>query len=161
MAKLRAGVPKFRIAVKHTFHAREVAKAVAQGSRVPLLRAGAMVEREAKMSMQRGGKIKGAGGKVTQVPSAPGTPPNVQSGDLRGSITFAYRKEQNDVIVGPTIKSKDGVPYGKIHEYGGRFHPIRAFMVPGLLKARSKFPALWRGLQLGRTAAGRKLKGMR
>lgn len=81
-----------------------------------LEKAGAILATEAKKSMRRGGGQEGE-------PSAPGEPPNVQSGTLRSSIQSAIENETT-VVVGPTEK------YGKYHEFGTRMHPQRPFMRP-------------------------------
>ena len=96
----------------------------------PLMKCGALVEGEAKRSMQAGGRVKG---RKTGVPSAPGDPPHVQAGALRASIAYSATME-GTVVVGPTEW------YGKVHEYGGRNHPQRPFMRPALARSRTMFP---------------------
>lgn len=137
-----------------TFNPRLVVQAVAQAKGDPEMKAGLLVEREAKLSMHKGGRFEGPRGGKMRIPSEPGDPPNVQTGNLRGSITTA---RENDlfgrVIVGPTRAAW----YGRLHEHGGRHHPKRPFMRPALVEVRQKFPALFLGLKLAKTPAGQKL----
>jgi len=127
---------------------REVKRAVERASVRPLVRAGTLVEREAKRSMKKGGakgRVGPRGGYV-RVPSPPGTPPHVQTGALRASIQTApeVRIGRPPVaLVGPTEK------YGAVHEFGGRHHPQRPFMRPALRRVQRRFPELFRNLRLG------------
>ena len=137
-------------------NAKTVAMSVKRASVAPEMKAGFLVERDAKASMKRGGAYKAAQGtrkgKTARSgkPSAPGEPPNVQSGALRSSITTA--KDGWSVIVGPTVL------YGKEHEqpgnigewaeFSGRKYPKRPFMRPALLRMARKFAKLWRSLRL-------------
>ena len=121
------------------------------------------VEREAKTSMHGGRKkvTRAARGKrrarkvTIGEPSAPGTPPNVQSGIGRGSITTAFVKASQSYIVGP---SSPPAPYMGGHEFGTRFHPPRPFMRPALMRALPRYPKLYKNLPLSRTKAGQRLK---
>jgi len=113
---------------------RLVLRKVAQAALDPLMECGLLVEREAKRSMRSGG------GK-THEPSPPGTPPHVQTGALRSSVATAPVGLKT-VIVG-SIEW-----YGRVHEYGGRFHPKRPFMRPALLRVMSKFASKFRGLRV-------------
>jgi len=134
--------------------ARGVRKAVRQASIVPLDRCAMLVERAAKMSMR-------AGGGAARTPSPPGTPPNVQTGNLRSSITWG--RTPHTRVVGPTRQAW----YGRIHEqpgssarsreFGGRNYPKRAFMLPALLRTRRMFASLFRMLPLGATPEGQKM----
>ena len=139
--------PTFKIAgVK--IDARRVANAVERASTEPEMKAGFLVEREAKKLMNRGGRT-GVGQK-RGTPSAPGTPPHTQSGELRSSIQTA--RAFSSVIVGPTVA------YGAVHEqpdnpgdwaeFGGLRYPKRAFMRPALLNCMRKFAKFWAGLRL-------------
>lgn len=126
----------------------QVKKAVQRASIAPEMKAGFLVEREAKKLMQRGGRT-GIGQK-RGIPSAPGTPPHRQLGELVLSIATA--RDGQSVIVGPTV------PYGKVHEqpgndgewagFGGRNYPKRAFMRPALLNVMKKFAKFWKSLNL-------------
>jgi hypothetical protein len=95
---------------------------IAGASDKKLARIAAAIERAAKVSMKEGG------GKA-RIPSPPGTPPNVQTGTLRSSITFA-RSGRQRWIVGPTFVAK----YGEKHEFGKDGLPPRPFMVPAAEK---------------------------
>ena len=151
---------------------KEVRAAAADAAIKSLMRCGALVERDAKKSMHKGGasRLPRIGGGDTKTgskyvtvrePSPPGSPPHVQRGTLRNSITHAYDKTLGTVIVGPTSIAW----YGQIHEYGGRYgralFPKRAFMAPALTRVRKRFPAMFRNLPLSKTTAGRKLNARR
>lgn len=142
--------------VKITLDAKGVKTAVVQASTKGLMQAGALVEREAKLSMREGGREEGPLGGKRRIPSAPGSPPHVQTGNLRASITHALSRA-GIVIVGSTPAAW----YGKIHEHGGRHHPRRPFMRPALIKASPQFPALFKKLNLAETKAGRALNAKR
>lgn len=116
--------------------AKGLREAVRKASVDPLAEAALMVEKEAKASMS-------AGGGRAKTPSAEGTPPHVQSGNLRASITTG-RLPNGNYIIGPTRNAF----YGKIHEFGGRFHPARPFMRPALLKTRRRFPSKFKGARI-------------
>lgn len=147
--------PTFKI-VDIKINAKEVARSVKRASIAPEMKAGLLVERDAKRSMRRGGAFKATAGprrgKTARrgKPSPAGEPPHVQSGELRASITTA--RERGRVIVGATV------PYAKVHEqkgvtgdwaeFGGRNYPKRAFMRPALLRMARKFAKLWRNLRL-------------
>jgi len=111
----------------------------------PLLKCAALVEGEAKRSMRAGGrpaKARGPrGGRARGTPSRPGTPPHVQTGNLRASITHAL-SGPDTAIVGPTREAW----YGKVHEFGGRYHPQRPFMRPALRRAVRDFAKQFRRL---------------
>lgn len=118
----------------------------------PLVACGALVEGEAKRLMKKGGRRKTKKGKWRGIPSTPPNPPHVQQGILRSSITHALTPE-GSVIVGPTRIAW----YGRLHEFGGRHHPMRPFMHPALANARSKFADKFKEINLAATPAGRRL----
>lgn len=117
----------------------------------PLREAAFLVEREAKTSMEKGGRVKVGprGGKKVRIPSPPGTPPHVQSGIGRNSIRSAFIFGLGDTpmtaVVGPTNVA---FYMGHIHErggeFGGRRYPARPFMVPALRRVQGNFPELFR-----------------
>ncbi len=115
-----------------------VMRRVKSSVKSPLTKCALLVENEAKRSMKKGGrpaKARGPrGGRARGTPSAPGTPPHVQTGNLRASITHAM-VSPTLAIVGPTREAW----YGKVHEFGGRYHPKRPFMRPALNREKSKF----------------------
>lgn len=86
-------------------------------------RAAAVVEGAIKGSFGVSGAGGGPIGRVTNIPSAPGSPPNVQTGHLRNSIGYN--------IVGPA-KARVGtnVEYGLYLEFGTSRMPARPFMGP-------------------------------
>ena len=115
----------------------------------PMDKAAMLVEAEVKKSMKSGGGAK-------HRPSPPGTPPHVQSGHLRASITWARIHNGLNRIIGP---QRSVAWYGAIHEFGlmvknklgGVTHfPMRPFMWPALLRCRHKFAPLFRGLNIKR-----------
>ena len=145
--------------VHFDFHEKEVKEAVDQALMGRYMKIGLAVEREAKMSMKKGG------GKA-HVPSQPGTPPHKQLGTLQGSITTARDEEKKTVVVGPTPVAW----YGRLHEYGGTFtgrvrtvtFPQRAFMHPALDKVtRASASRQLENLNLASTKAGSLLNRQR
>ena len=117
-------------------------RAVDNASIGPLERAGALVEATAKRLMRKGGGRGRTGprGGIVRVPSAPGTPPHVQTGALRASVGHAITHRPSGsplAIAGPTVK------YGAPHEFGSRTHPRRAFMEPALRRALPKITRLF------------------
>lgn len=139
--------------IKAAFDARRVLAAVAEAKRDPEMLAGAAVEREAKKSMRKGGRYNSARGIKYRIPSAPGTPPNVQTGNLRASITHAREGQYGRVLAGTTNVAW----YGRVHEHGGRYHPRRPFMLPALRAAQKNFPQFFGKMNLSKTRAGREL----
>lgn len=104
---------------------RKMGRKVKNASDQKLARIAAAIERAAKVSMK-------AGGGSLREPSPPGTPPHVQTGTLRSSITFA-RAGRLRYIVGPTFIAK----YGEKHEFGKEGLPPRPFMRPAAAKVFS------------------------
>ena len=153
-----------------TLRTEAVKRAVQKASVYPAVKAALLVEREAKASMGRGGKMRmtkrelnvarSFGMKVRSTkwrePSAPGQPPNVQTGELKNSIHHA--RDGDGAVAGATA------PYGKVHEqdgipggwaeFGGRRYPARPFMRPALERVARNFPQLWRNLKLKRHDTG-------
>lgn len=122
-------------------------RAVDKASIGPLEKAGALVESTAKRLMRKGGGRGRTGprGGIVRVPSTPGTPPHVQTGALRASISHAVTQRSSGsplAIAGPTVK------YGAVHEFGSRTHPQRAFMDPALRRALPKIKRLFRNMRL-------------
>lgn len=123
----------------------KVRRAVERASVEPVRKCGLLVEADAKRSMKAGGahgRVGPRGGYVRE-PSDPDTPPHVQRGALRASIQTATTRRRT-AVVGPTEL------YGKVHEFGTRTHPQRAFMLPALKRMQPKFPTKFRRLKLGR-----------
>jgi len=134
---------------KTWMNSRQVVSAVKQASVQLIMKAGFLVEREAKLSMVKGGRTTGPGGGMVGTPSAPGDPPHVQTGNLRSSIQTAMTRWLT-VVVGPTLMAW----YGRIHEFGSKNRAKRPFMRPALERTRRRFAALFKGLKLSRTPAG-------
>jgi hypothetical protein len=139
-----------------------------------LARCAAVVEREAKALLSRGGgtgRARGPLGAGFPASSAPGQPPLLRSGVLRSSIRYA-RTARGSYVIGP---SRAGW-YGRVHEFGctmtvtqrqARFlawrfgvHvkpgstitiPRRPFMGPALRRAVAQFPRAFAGVRLGGT----------
>lgn len=164
----------------------------------PLLKCALAVKVAAQRSMQ-GGKKKVAGDTVAgmssqqkragslkkskrktwtiQQPSQPGSPPNSQQGQLKGSITAALNSKKDSAVVGPTVR------YGRIQEFGGHIRvtarmrgylawaygwhlradttsihlPARPYMRPALAKARPRFRGFFRAVGLDSTPTGRRM----
>lgn len=150
-----------------------VIDAVEEAAKKALAKCAVTVESAAKQSMK-------SGGGALHEPSSPPTAPNVQTGILRASITYAIDRTRRGFV------ALVGVPvtafYGKIHEYGGSFNvkqhmrrksrgdsamisvsahtrevPERPFMRPALVKSVRDFPKMFKDMNLAQTASGRKL----
>ncbi len=134
-----------------------VLSAVRDAGMKPLMKAGLLVERAAKVSMRAGGRKTGPrGGKVHEPSDAP-APPHVQSGTLRGSISTSETSAFT-VVVGPTSPP---AWYGVVHEFGGKKypaegHPPRPFMRPALDRTKSVFSKFWRNLPIAKFFRGSK-----
>jgi len=135
--------------VKWHLDEKALIEAVQKAIIEPLEKCALLVEGSAKESMKQGGRSAGPRGGKKQTPSTPGNPPNVQSGNMRGSIRI-QKTERKTFIVGPTRMAL----YAKAHEYGGRHHPKRPFMRPALLRMIRKFPDQFKNLQLKRFFRG-------
>jgi HK97 gp10 family phage protein len=139
--------------------AKGVSNAVKQASIQPIHKMALLVEREAKTSMTKGGRIRSRDrttGKFSGsrgVPSKPPDPPNVQTSNLRGSIQNAPTN-RGTYLVGPTLMAW----YGKIHEFGDSTHPKRPFMRPALHRSAAKFPHMFKNLPLRDTLAARRIR---
>jgi len=106
------------------------------------------VEREAKQSMQRGGRAVSGGSGARTRRSSPGQPPFVQTGNLRRNIK-TEKSEVGTYLVGPT----KAAPYGATLE----FLKNRPFMRPALERIRARFASFFKNLPIARTREGRKL----
>lgn len=126
-----------------------VKNAVKQASMKPIHRMALLVERDAKISMKKGGRSTGPKGGKVQTPSQEGTPPNVQTSNLRGSIQNGPT-QRGTYLVGPTLTAW----YGRIHE---KKPGKRKFMKPALERMAARYPWLFRNMPLANTAAGRRL----
>lgn len=163
--------PRIKGKVNIKMFPNDVVSAFKDASLPRMLKAGAIVERQAKLSMNVGGRTKKPAGRdargkftkgaIIQTPSDPGQPPNVQTGNLRNSITHAPTR-RGTVIVGPGARIAS---YGKIHEkggqYGGRNYPARPFMRPAMNNSRRDIRRVMKGLPAAKTVAGRRLNAKR
>ena len=134
-----------RIDVDIDFSLRDIRALARELAVKPLLKCGALVEGEAK-------RLLSIGGGMDHIPSDAPHPPHAQKGILRGSITHALTND-GDVIVGPTRTAW----YGRVHEFGSRYHPMRPFMRPALMNAKNKFAEEFRHINLAATKAGRRM----
>jgi hypothetical protein len=142
--------------VKTKLHKKAVVKAAQEatvlgGDNSALGKCAALVQSEAVRGMRAGGRSVGVRGGKVQTPSASGTPPNVQTGNLRGSISFAVIANEFRAIVG----SQPSAWYGRVHEHGDSTHPQRPFMRPALQNASTRYKQFFKQLQLARTQTGR------
>jgi len=121
---------------------------------------GIFIQREAKVSMKAGGRIQVGKKSMMGIPSTPPDPPHVQTGNLRASINVALEKRGRgqSIVVGPTYQAW----YGHIHELGVGLYPIRAFMIPALVKAIAALPGIFKKVDLSMTTAGKaaNMKGL-
>lgn len=130
---LWAGIKEFQAALSR-IQARQLA-----ASRTALRKSLSLIERETKtlLSTSGAGTVgRAANGRFTramQIPSAPGEPPHLQTGDLRRSVQqspieqIGATRFQGEV--GPTIE------YGRIQELGGMagrgaYLPSRPYLEP-------------------------------
>lgn len=91
-----------------------------------LYRAGQMIELEAERSITAG-SVSGKG----HVPSAPGQPPNRDTGRLDGAIDTVLIAQSP-----PTVEVTSRAPYSAALEYGTSKMAERPFMRPAALKSR-------------------------
>ena len=141
---------------------KAVQAAVHEASLKPLEKCALAVRNEAVKSMKQGGKIEGAKGmphayynsdlKRWVIASAPRRPPHSQTKTLRNSIRHAATWK-GTFVVGPTTVAW----YGRVHEFGSVNHAPRPFMRPALYRAIYKFTGFFKGMDLGKTRAGRHL----
>lgn len=73
--------------------------------------------------------------KELHYPSLPNNPPAVDSGDLRRSITFTVKTEENKVI-GRVGSTKNDPPYGAYLEFGTSRMIQRPWLRPALERNR-------------------------
>ncbi len=150
---------QFQGSVRSFLDVQAIRTIIDQASIDPLKKAGLLVERNAKIGMR-------SGGGRAHIPSKPGEPPHVQTGNLRASIqsadtqvaAFIFGALRTVVIVGPTRSAF----YGRMHEFGGTFKgvffPARPFMRPSLLTSAPKFPAMFKNMDLVNTPAATALQ---
>ena len=156
-------------------NAREVRRAVNEAVIEPLDQGALLIKTTAQKSMKMGGGTE-------KNSSAPGDPPNVQSGNLLREIDWAREGDTNRVI-GPTTRAW----YGRIMEWGAVIKvtqkmrwflglalniwlkasttvihiAARPFMRPALTASRRALPKLFRNLRFDKTPTGRRLNRIR
>jgi len=106
------------------------------------------IQTDAKNNMGKGAR---------HTPSAPGTPPNVQTGRLRNSVGRSKNRPVTR-LVGTNIGSKGGtrIGYGRLHEFGGTVnrvsktgkpytatYPARPWLRPALARQRARMRQLF------------------
>jgi hypothetical protein len=133
--------------VKWWFNAKGLSENVRRAYVQRIKRCGAIVMREVKLSMKKGGRLRGMKAKSKGIPSPVGTPPHVQTGTLRASIQ-AEMTSQDTVLVGPTSLAS----YGAVHEFSKKFP--RKFMRPALFRAKGQFAAEFKDLPIAAPAKG-------
>lgn len=109
------------------------AKVAPEEVKKTLKRGAEMVRSEAKQFHLSGPKMPRGVGDATHATLA------VRTGRLRSSIALRVMSLQNGKFsaqVGTNVRSKDGRPYGKIHEFGLQGMPERPFLRPSLEKKR-------------------------
>ena len=128
---------------------KTVANAVTEASGKPLERCAELVRNLAVESLGVGGRSIGPDGGKIYTPAPVGSPPHVQTGVLRSSISWAIDKTTNSAIVGTTTVAY----YGKYHEHG-----LRPFMQPALERAQAEFGRFFKGLKIKETPTGRAIE---
>lgn len=104
-------------------------RAIDAGASRAVGRAAAVVQRGIVNSFGRSGSGGGPIGRVTNIPSAPGSPPNVQTGHLRNSIAFNI-KSPIRAAVGTNVE------YGYWLEFGTTKMLARPFLRPIVMNRR-------------------------
>lgn len=121
------------------FDRPKVMKAVKDGVKSTLSRAGAFVRQRAKTSIRKRKKI-----------GTPGSPPSSHNGRLRDGIIFGYEETRQSVVVGPTLLKRANPTAPHVLEFGGSgkggaIYNKFPFMQPALLAEKDKFPGLFTG----------------
>jgi len=119
-------------------------------ARRPLRKIAYAIRDEVRRSMKKGGEEVGPNYGIIQIPSPPGTPPNEQSGKLKRSIRVG--KYGEDYYIGTDL------PYGLVHEYGGRHHPPRPYLRPARKKYERLIQEAFNGVDSHDVAAGKVLR---
>lgn len=130
----------FETLKKNFFDRAAVKNSVDASVRRTFSKFGAFVRQRAKTSIR---KRKGT--------SPPGSPPYSQTGFLRKSIFFAFDRERESVVIGPTLR-RAGSDVPKLLEHGGvalegtkpSRHRPRPFMGPAFAAESEKLPDLWK-----------------
>ncbi len=121
----------------------ELQMAIHQAAEPRMKKATQWVADSARKSMKRA--------PAPGVPSRPGTPPNIQTGRLHDSIKARVVKHGGWKIRGLVVGWTAKAWYGVVHEFGGRFHPLRQFLSPAYDRAKRRFAYLFRDMDLRKT----------
>jgi hypothetical protein len=100
------------VKVRSRMDSRKVVRAGRRGSIKSLGQAGAYLRGIAKRSI-----------KVSKDPAPAGHQPHSRKGRLKGAILFGVEKEQQRVVIGPTVTAVGRI--GRTHEFGGTEPPKR------------------------------------
>ena len=122
------------------FDDKGLEQAVTEACKPVLEEVGEVIQEEAIRSMEEGG------GK----PSQKGTPPNIQTGNLRDNI--AVEVEKTEVKIGMTV---DAI-YGNYHELGDR-----PFLRPALMSKHKEIVDKFSKMDIANTATGRRMNSRR
>ena len=124
----------------HTYE-KELEQGIVRVSGSPMWKCAIAVRDRARASMKKA--------PAPGVPSRPGTPPNVQTGNLKKNVQAYNYAVPGGRAVG--VGWNKAAWYGIVHEEGGIYHPIRAFIMPAYTKERPRFKHKFRNLPLVNT----------
>lgn len=110
---------------KMFFDKPKVTRAVSDGCRAALSKAGAFIRQKAKTSIRKRKK-----------PSSPGKPPSSHAGSLRNNILFGYEPQNKTVVVGPVGFNGSDAP--TMLEFGGKTKRVQVKTVKGKRKLVKK-----------------------
>jgi len=119
-----------------------------EAMQVPLVKAAKRVQQAIRKSMRKAPR--------PGVPSRPGYPPHVQTGNLRSDISV-FRRKLSDGRYSVSVGFSRKAWYGIIHEHGGQYHPARPFIRPAWNKEKYRLKHLFRNLPLAHTGAIRRI----
>lgn len=108
-------------------HLPEFARSVGAAARDIVAKVGHDIEADSKASM--------VGGGSPHVPSAPGQPPHVDTGNLRNSIRFGLTGEASGEVA-------VGAEYAEFLEFGTSRMAPRPFMTPAVDRVAGKLEAI-------------------
>ena len=130
------------------FDRAKVTRAVKDGTRSALSRAGAFVRQRAKTSIRKRKKS-----------ASPGHPPSSHTGRLRNLIFFGYDERAESVVIGPKLFRQANPPAPHLLEFSGQTRSWRdgrtqhyrkfPFMAPALEAEAQKMPGLFQGAVKG------------
>ena len=124
------------MAVTVYFDSRGLEQSVTEACKPVLEKVGEIIQEEAIRSMAEGGGT----------PSPKGTPPNIQTGNLRDNI--AVEVDKTGVKVGMSVEAL----YGNYHELGER-----PFLRPALYNKSKEILDAFREMDIANTPTGRRM----